>query len=113
MKIFVLHATESDYDYSYTQVLGVFREREFLRCVELIKSHLGEKAKKSFNTKGFNFEGFKKDFIKVTSALNCKENNAWDGLNLTSYTKNNDAHSAFNNEANFVVECHWLSYPNE
>ncbi|MEG1856235.1 MAG: hypothetical protein RR231_12125 [Acinetobacter sp.] len=108
MKIFVLHATYSDYDYSCTQVLGVFREGEFLRCVELVKSHLGEEAKKYFNSKSFNFEVFNKDFTKVTSALNCKENNAWDGLNLFSYTKNNDARSAFNNEDHFVVECHWL-----
>lgn len=109
MKIFILHATYSDYEYSQTQVIGVFREGEFIRLIELVKSHLGEKAKKSFNIKSFNFEGFRKEFNKVTSALNCKENKYWDDLNLSSYTKNRDAYSAFDKEDHFVVECHWLS----
>lgn len=107
MKIFVLTVTEYDYEWSCTEISGVFSEGQFERFIQLIKDKLPHHQRVIFSEKHFLFEKLEADFRKITNALNCKDNKAW-GFNFFRYFKSDEAKQAFLNTDSFDIECHWL-----
>ncbi|KYQ82516.1 hypothetical protein AWW72_18085 [Acinetobacter sp. NRRL B-65365] len=107
MKVFILTVTESDYEWSNTEVSGVFGESEFERFIQLIKDKLPQHQKLIFNDTHFLFEKLKHDFCKITKALNCKDNKSWE-LDFYQYFKSDAAKQKFSDSDSFEIECHWL-----
>ncbi|WPE82773.1 hypothetical protein SB581_07330 [Acinetobacter baumannii] len=111
MKVFILIVTESDYEWSNSEVSGVFYESEFERFLQLIKDKLPQHQKLIFNDTHFQFEKLERDFREVTNALNCKDKKSWE-LNFYQYFKSDEAKSKFSNTDSFEIECHWLANAN-
>lgn len=109
MKIFTILVTHGEYEIDWVEILGVFRLGQFERFLELIKKNmLSDEQKKHFNEKHVDFGKWEKEFLKVTKALDLKENKAWsDGI--SSYLRTDFAKALFKDFEGFEVECHWLS----
>jgi hypothetical protein len=109
VKIFTISVTHGQYEIDWVEILGVFRLGQFERFIELIKKNmLSDEQKKHFNMKHVDFDKWEKELLKVTNALNLKENKTWsDGI--SHYLKTSFAKELFRDFEGFEVECHWLS----
>jgi len=109
VKIFTILVAHGEYEIDWVEILGVFRLGEFERFIELIKKNmLSDEQKKHFTEKHVDFDKWEKEFLKVTNALDLKENKTWcDGV--SQYLKTGFAKDLFKNLDGFEVECHWLS----
>ena len=109
MKIFTILVAHGEYEIDWVEILGVFRLGEFERFIELIKKNmLSDEQKKYFTEKHVDFDKWEKEFLKVTNALDLKENKKWcDGV--SQYLKTGFAKDLFKDIDGFDVECHWLS----
>lgn len=109
MKIFTILVTHGDYEIDWVEILGVFRLGQFERFIELIKKNmLSDEQKKFFTEKHIDFDKWEQEFLKVTNALNLKNNKTWvDGI--SPYLKTTFAKTLFKDFEGFEIECHWLS----
>lgn len=109
MKIFTILVAHGEYEIYWVEILGVFRLGEFERFIELIKKNmLSDEQKKHFTEKHVDFDKWEKEFLKVTNALDLKENKTWcDGV--SPHLKTGFAKDLFKDLDGFEVECHWLS----
>jgi len=109
VKIFTILVAHGEYEVDWVEILGVFRLGEFERFIELIKKNmLSDEQKKHFTEKHVDFDKWEKEFLKVTNALDLKENKTWcDGI--SPYLKTGFAKDLFRDLEGFDIECHWLS----
>ena len=109
MKVFTILVTHGEYEIDWVEILGVFRLGEFDRFIELIKNNmLSDEQKKHFTEKHVDFEKWEQKFLKVTNALNLKDNKTW-STGISRYLKTAFAKNLFKDFEGFDVECHWLS----
>ena len=109
MKIFTILVAHGKYEIDWVEILGVFRLGQFERFIELIKKNmLSDEQKKHFTEKHVDFDKWEKEFLKITNALDLKENKTWCD-SISPYLKTGFAKDLFRDLEGFDIECHWLS----